>query len=138
VRGQIGHAGFGGAPHRHPSTGLGPAAAGLELLRGHFGGDLFGEVVDAPDAEGFDALLREPLVDLGALVGIEVGAGVGDHGDLLLVEHPGGEHLLDQGVAGVQITGDADPFAPFMGGDPAGDADPVGHDPLYLPGIIYA
>ncbi len=79
----------------------------------------------------------EPLIDLGAFVGIEVGAGVGDHGDLLLVEHPGGEHLPDQGVAGVQIPRDADPLATLVRGDPAGEPDLVGDHPLHLRRIVH-
>ena len=73
-----------------------------------------------------------------AFVGVEVGAGVGDHGDLLLVEQSGREHPPHKGVPGVQITGDADPFAAFMGRDPAGEPDLVGDHPLDVLGIVHA
>jgi hypothetical protein len=40
-------------------------------------------------------------------------------------------------VAGVQITGDPDPLATLVRGDPAGQPDPIGNHPLHLPRIVH-
>nr|WP_228740259.1 hypothetical protein [Pseudonocardia oceani] len=82
--------------------------------------------MDPPDAQRFDPLLRQQLVDLGPLVGGEVGGGGDDGGRLVLAQRTGGVQLPHPGVPVVQVPRDPHASTALGRRHPARESDPGG------------
>jgi hypothetical protein len=119
------HAILAGGPHTDPPTRAGRGDPGRERLGGDLGDDLLGQVADPAHGQGLELRNGQALIDLRPLRHAQVAGGVGDGGNGVLVELPGGEQVAHVVEPGVQVPRRPHPLTGPGGRDPQGPPGPI-------------